>query len=77
MSRKRQHALWAPRPAIGQIWVDGIGREFAIITSGTFEALCRQVATDGTISKADVILRLDSLKPAGRRINIRIEDLVA
>jgi len=56
--------------------VDAIGREWAVVTSGTLDVLCSQVSTDGSISKADVILSLATLQPAGRRINIRIEDLI-
>jgi len=75
--RRRQHTLETPKPVIGQILVDAIGRQFTCITSGTFEVLCRQVSADGSISKSDVILSLDTLKPvAGKRVNIRIEDLL-
>ena len=74
--RRYRYKPEPPRPTIGAVMVDAIGREWAVVTSGTFDVLCRQISADGSISRADVILGLDTLQPAGRRINIRIEDLV-
>jgi hypothetical protein len=74
--KKRNNTPETPRPSIGTVMIDSISREWCVITSGSFDVLCRQVLADGTISKADVILSLVTLQPAGRKLTVRIEDLV-
>jgi len=77
MSRHRNFKQPEPQriTELGRVVADSLGREFVVVQPGCFSVTCRQIGADGTMSKVNVTLSLDGVKPTSKKITIHIEDL--